>query len=289
MYENVLVPFDFSADSRHAIAHLTQIPGLSRVVLLHVIYTKYPKPDAGTIDPSADYARLRLEEYARSIDWEGISVRTRIEAISGGDISAVVNRVAAEESASLVVMGKRGMGVIETLLLGSVASEVLRNGDRDLLLVHAPHAKKSDIQEQREVLPLFSHLLVCTDFSAPDVVALCKEELPFASRVTLLHVVSTQDSGERGHLHSSDAWTRLKALRDEYSSLQIPVRATVCEGDAAEEIIRHARENEVSLIVLKSAGKRGFIRNFLGSTAMKVTRNADIPVLVLKRFEPGTE
>ncbi|HQK55793.1 MAG TPA: universal stress protein [Methanolinea sp.] len=288
MYEKVLVPFDFSADSRHAIAHLTQIPGLSRVVLLHVIYTKYPKSDTVTMDPSADYARLRLEEYARSIDWQGISVRTRIEAISGGDISAVVNRVATEESASLVVMGKRGMGIIETLLIGSVASEVLRYGDRDLLLVHAPRSQKSDTQEPLEVPPLFSHLLVCTDFSAPDIVALCKEELPFASRVTLLHVVSTYDSGEGGHLNSSDAWTRLKALRDEYSSLRIPVRATVCEGDPAEEIIRHARENDVSLIVMKSAGKRGFIKNFLGSTTMNVTRNADIPVLVLKRIEPMT-
>ncbi len=82
MYENVLVPFDFSADSRHAIECLKQIPGLSRVVLLHVIYTKSPKPAAGLMDPSVDYARLRLEEYARSIDWEGLSIRTRIEAIS---------------------------------------------------------------------------------------------------------------------------------------------------------------------------------------------------------------
>lgn len=289
MYENVLVPFDFSADSRHAIECLKQIPGLSRVVLLHVIYTKYPKPAAGLMDPSVDYARLRLEEYARSIDCEGLSIRTRIEAISGGDISVVVNRVAAEENASLVVMGRRGMGVIEALLLGSVASEVLRYGDRDLLLVHAPPARKSGAKEPGGEASLFSHLLVCTDFSIPDIVALCKEELPPASRVTLLHVVNTGDSREEVHLHSSDAWTRLKALRDEYSNLHIPVRATVCEGDAAEEIIRHARENDVSLIVLKSAGKRGFIKNFLGSTTTNVTQNTDVPVLVLKRFESGTQ
>jgi len=289
MYENVLVPFDFSADSRHATECLRQIPGVSRVVLLHVVYAKHPKTDTGTIDPSVDYARLRLEEYAGSIDWEGLSIRTRIEAISGGDISDVVNRVAAEERASLVVMGRRGMGVIEALLLGSVASDVLRYGDRDLLLVHAPQAREPGTQGPGGALPLFSHLLICTDFSAPDIVALCKAELPPASRVTLLHVVGTGESREEVHLHSSDAWTRLKALRDEYSSLHIPVRATVCEGDAAEEIIRHARENDVSLIVLKSAGKSGFIKNFLGSTTMHVARNSDVPVLVLKRFGPGTK
>lgn len=284
MYQHVLVPFDFSADSRHAVECLNQVPGLSRMILLHVVYTRHPEQAEGSVDPSVDYARLRLEEYRKTIAREGVTVKIRIEAISGGDISEVVNRVAAEEEVSLVAMGRRGIGVIEELILGSVAKDVLQHSDRDLLLVHAAHQQKPGASPGCP--GLFSHLLVCTDFSEPDIVALCMSDLPFASRVTLLHVVNTGDSMDEVPLDSSAAWTKLKALRDVYSTLRIPVRATVCEGDVAGEIIRHARENEVSLIVLKSAGKRGFIRNFLGSTTTNVTRNADIPVLVLKRFGP---
>ncbi|MCU0632523.1 MAG: universal stress protein [Methanolinea sp.] len=285
MYENVLVPFDFSTDSRYAVQCLKQIPDLRQVILLHVVYTKYPPPPGGMVDPAVDYARLRLEEFRRTIEWEGIRIGTRIEAISGGDISDVVNRVAAEEGTSLVVMGRRGMGVIEALLLGSVASDVLRHGDRDLLLVHAPAVTDAGSETHTSVCSdLFSHILVCTDFSEPDIVTLCREELSFASRMTLLHVVTTGDSEEAVHLHSSDAWTRLKELRGTISPLGIPVRATVCEGDAADEIIRHSHENGISLIVMKSAGRRGFIRNFLGSTTAYVSRNADEPILVMKRF-----
>ena len=283
MYEHVLVPFDFSPDSRHTVECLTQFPGVSRVVLLHMIYTRYPAQADGTVDPSIDYARLRLEEYARTIDLGSISIQTRIEGITGGNISPVVNRVAAAEGVSLVAMGRRGMSVIEALLLGSVASDVLRYSDRDLLLINAPASGETN--SPGACIGLLSHLMVCTDFSRPEIVSLSMEDLPFASRVTLLHVVSTGDTREEVNLHSSDAWTRLKELREAYSRLKIPVRATVCEGDTAEEIIRHARENQVSLIVMKSSGKRGFIRNFIGSTTTHVTRNADIPVLVLKRFE----
>lgn len=287
MYTHVLVPFDFSNDAQYAVRCLAQIPNLRRVVLLHVVYTRYPQAPGEPPDPAVDYARLRMDEFTRTLGWRDVRVENRIEAITGGEISAVVNRVAASEGTSLVVMGRKGMGVIETLLLGSVASDVLKRGDRDLLLVRAPGPDAGGIHEKTASCPpLFSHVMVCTDFSEPDIIPLAREALPFASDVTLLHVVASRDQGEAVHLMASDAWTRLKGLRDAYGSAVGPVRATVCEGDPGEEIVRHAAENRVSLIVMKSTGRKGFIRDVLGSTTTYVARNAHVPVLVLKRFGP---
>jgi hypothetical protein len=72
------------------------------VVLLHVVLCEAPKTDTGTIDPSVDYARLRLEEYAGSIDWEGCCpFAPGSRRISGGDISDVVNRVTQKNARRL--------------------------------------------------------------------------------------------------------------------------------------------------------------------------------------------
>jgi nucleotide-binding universal stress UspA family protein len=51
-------------------------------------------------------------------------------------------------------------------------------------------------------------------------------------------------------------------------------------GRPAEEIVEHARESDVDLIVLGRQG-HGAIQNHLGSTAEKVMRSADIPVTVV--------
>ncbi|VEJ36328.1 Universal stress protein Rv2623/MT2698 [Aedoeadaptatus ivorii] len=53
-------------------------------------------------------------------------------------------------------------------------------------------------------------------------------------------------------------------------------------GKAAEEIIAHADENEVDLIVIGSRGLGGFSRTLLGSVSDRALNLAKVPVLVNK-------
>jgi len=48
---------------------------------------------------------------------------------------AVIQRVAEEENVALVVMGARGRGIWPGLLLGSVSTDYLRYGTKDLLIM----------------------------------------------------------------------------------------------------------------------------------------------------------
>ncbi|MDH7511030.1 MAG: universal stress protein [Methanolinea sp.] len=282
MYEKVLVPFDFSPDSKHAVECLKSIPGIRDVVLLNVVYTKHPSVSGEFENPDADYARLRLEEYVRSLEKPGFTVRTRVGEITGGNISDVVNRVAAEEDISLTVMGRRGQGVIESLLLGSVASDVLRYGTTDLLLIGRPGKEAAD--KTKPPCPgLFSHVLICTDFSDPDVVALAGGRLPRPRRVSLLHVVSHGESEDEVRKLTESAWTKLEKCAGAFSSRHVPVATAVRVGSTAEEIVAFAGKECATLIVMKSAGKRGFIPSFLGTTTAHVARAARVPVLVLKQ------
>lgn len=284
MFEKVIIPFNFSRDSHYAIECLKKIPDLSQLVLLHIVYNRNPSPVRGTASPEVDYARLRLEEVKRGLDLPGVQVKIIIQEVTGGEISDVISRTVTQEGTSLVVMGRRGRGRIETLFLGSAASDVLSHSAVDLLLVHAPEG--DDAKRDEVVAPcpgLFSNVLVCTDFSEPDIGVILHQEKPWIHHATLFHAVSPGDF--EGEMKSAvdSAQARLETMSDTLVHGRIPVQVRVSVGSPAEEILAFAKQEDVSLIILKSSGKRGLLTSLIGSTTAKVAQGTKKPVLVLKR------
>jgi nucleotide-binding universal stress UspA family protein len=284
MFKNVLVPVDLSINSRYALRCLRYIPGLRQVEILHVIYNRYPLKTDDAVDPDYEHRRLSLEEIKAYVEKPGVTVRTIIEEIQGGEIFAAINRITAREGVTLTLMGRRGRGIIDTLLLGSVASDVLRYGKTDLLLVQNKQVK--DTRSREQDLPpqdLFSHVLVCTDFSDPEISDLCRNEMPWIRKVTLFHAVTTGDSLEEVRSSVDAAQAKLRTMQDAFFRISIPAQVHISVGSAAEEIISFSEKQEVSILVLKSTGKMGFLQNLLGSTTARVARNSQKPVLVLRR------
>jgi nucleotide-binding universal stress UspA family protein len=62
----------------------------------------------------------------------------------------------------------------------------------------------------------------------------------------------------------------------------IPVQHVVLEGDPATEIVLHAKEAGIDLIVMGTHGRTGLERFLMGSVAEKVMRDASCSVLVVK-------
>jgi nucleotide-binding universal stress UspA family protein len=283
MFEKVIIPFNFLRDSRYAIECLKKNPQVRELVLLHIVYNKHPSHEPGIVSPEVDYARLRLEELVKGLELPGVQVKTVVEEITGGDIFNVVSRIATQEGSSLIMMGRRGRGLIETLFLGSVASDVIRHCDMDLLLVHAPGEDASREDEVVGHCPgLFSNVLVCTDFSEPDIGVICRHELPWIQSAMLFHAVPSGNSPGEVRSAVDSAHARLETMRDEFVHAMIPTEIHVCVGNAAEEILAFSEQEDVSLIILKSTGKRGFLTTLFGSTTAKVARNTRKSVLILK-------
>jgi nucleotide-binding universal stress UspA family protein len=65
------------------------------------------------------------------------------------------------------------------------------------------------------------------------------------------------------------------------SSEGVTVRTQIAEGNTAAEIVRHAAEHDVDLVVMGTHGRSGFDRLTLGSVAEKVLRKAACPVLTI--------
>lgn len=63
----------------------------------------------------------------------------------------------------------------------------------------------------------------------------------------------------------------------------LKVRSVIVEGNAADQILKTAREESADLIVMGTLGSSGISRFLIGSTAEKVVRHSPIPVLTVKK------
>jgi nucleotide-binding universal stress UspA family protein len=141
---NILVPTDFSDPADAALAHARELAEKfgSRIELLHVVATPVLYPtvaDTSTLAMAqvvADVetsARQALEELGRKLDLPEGRVSVRI--CVGTPVTEILEAVADDEI-DLVVMGTHGRGMVEHLLLGSVAERVVRRSPVPVLTVH---------------------------------------------------------------------------------------------------------------------------------------------------------
>jgi nucleotide-binding universal stress UspA family protein len=78
------------------------------------------------------------------------------------------------------------------------------------------------------------------------------------------------------------AKTTLERLIKEQVSERTRVRSIVGYGNAADEILRIAEEEDVDLIVIATHGRTGFKHLLFGSVAEKVVRQSAHPVLTIR-------
>jgi nucleotide-binding universal stress UspA family protein len=113
--------------------------------------------------------------------------------------------------------------------------------------------------------------------------------------VTVLHVIptttipmGTTSLGPEDKVEIEKAmWEGGQGMLDSATALLqatgIQAEGRLARGDAAEEILRAARDGGYALIVLASHGEGGTAEKSLGSTSDAVVRNAPCPVLVVRK------
>jgi nucleotide-binding universal stress UspA family protein len=151
--QNILVPTDFSEAADVALAYaggLAETFG-SRIELLHVVATPVLYPTvadtsavtmAQVIADVETSAREALQELGKKLGLpaDRVTVRTSI----GTPVTEILDAITDDEI-DLVVMGTHGRGMVEHLLLGSVAERVVRRSSVPVLTVHGfPSAVQSN-------------------------------------------------------------------------------------------------------------------------------------------------
>jgi universal stress protein A len=142
----------------------------------------------------------------------------------------------------------------------------------------------------------FKKILCPTDFSEFSQAAIREAtELgsQFGSELLLLHVVTPVVVPAAGvepvppnlpvneQELEEDAKTFLRNWVDRLQSQGLKVRSILRRGNAADEIIRAAEEEDADLLVIATRGKTGLTRILLGSVAERVVRHAPCRVLTI--------
>jgi len=284
MFEKVLFPTDFSGYAQKTLDCIGEIPGVKEVVLLHVADAAHLSKRGLALEPYIENSNIRLEEQKERLESLGLKVKTKVDVVSEGYTWRAVLENVNKEKVSLVVMGAHGKSLIEGILLGSVATNVLRYGKTHVLIMRYKLAEWLGAGKFEEsCLRIFSKVLLPTDFSEPAMEALSLvKDLEGIEEAVLVHVVDRGETQEEIEANVQEAKKKLEDIGEELSKAGLRVKAYVRVGNPQDKIISVAEEENVSLIIISTLGKGMFRELLLGSTARDVVRQTERPVLAVR-------
>jgi nucleotide-binding universal stress UspA family protein len=253
-----------------------------------------PWPALAMVQTDRIEAEIRAEAHRFVHEARGRLARPGlgVEAVvlRGRPASVIVDQ-ARRMHADLVVVGSRGHGTIESMLLGSVSAEVVDHAPAPVLVVRGHR---------------IDHILLAWDGSscATRAADLLRTWPIFAG--SQVRVLSVADVGvpwwtgfpEAGspemmpmYLEAADASRRQHDELAQEMTVQLQASGLTAaadrrDGDAATEILAAAKASNADLIVMGTHGRTGLTRLVLGSVARNVLEHATCSVLVVREGSP---
>lgn len=293
-FNQILFPTDFSPNAQaalvHALFHAESFA--ARLTVLHGLIAGEPSAPHDYLEPD-EFSR-RMEEVA------AVQMKESLEAhkdraldiyqttIWGELASELILEYARQHDTDLIVMGTHGRKGLNRFFLGSVAEEVIRNAPCPVMTVRSK-AGEARFEPLR-------HVVVPVDFSPISVEALQIARhvaILHKAKLTLLHVVEEYfypGGLEAGIAPISEIIPDIKQKRldmlnqlgQDHIQDEIEFHTVVTSGRASESIVNWADENQADFIALGTHGFGGLNRFFLGSTAERVVRKAQVPVCTIR-------
>jgi nucleotide-binding universal stress UspA family protein len=294
--KRILYPVELTTPTHHGLTAAAELAGRSgaELLLAHAIDFPYPYMSqvAISFDVESYYeemeaaVRKRLDDLIARL---GPALTTRIVILRGSPAARIVE-LAEQESVDLIVMPTHARRGFERLLVGSVTEKVARMSEIPVLTIPPTDAPGDEFRLQKILFP--------TDFSDPADSALDEAldvAMEFDADVVMLHVVTIGDQDpanpdwsfpaipEEYVDHVEQAAAAQLEARGAATPDRVTVSTCLVRGfDPAYEIARVAAEENADLIVMATHGHTGLMRALLGSTAGKVIRIAERPVLTIR-------
>ena len=139
MYDKILLPTDGSGYAEEEVDRVTKlISDDGEIIILSV---------AGKIASGAFQGRTKVKKINARMKKEAEEAVKKMEAkfdsslnvksiVKTGFPAETINRVAEEEGVELIVISASGKSGLQRFVIGSVAEEVLKKADIDVLIVH---------------------------------------------------------------------------------------------------------------------------------------------------------
>lgn len=284
-FKNILFATDFSDPSQQALLHALAMAKRydAKLTVVHV-----SAPEAVTPIPmepvplEMDWQKKKAaESLARLEDFEPLRMYPHQTLLRQGNPWPEMSGIIEDRGIDLLVLGTHARGVLGTMLMGSVAEQVLRHAKCPVLTV-GPVVSPNLVDHDQ-----LSHILFATDFSEgsrhalPYALSLAEED---NAELTLLHVVEPLQPmpAEYSNELLADCRKQLWELVPEDANLWCKPQVVVEAGAAAERIVRVAHDRLVDLIVM-GVHPGGVVASHLPWTVMhSVVRHARCPVLTTR-------
>lgn len=287
----VVVPVDFSASSLQSVRVARSIAkDDGDVTLIYVaagmdaITTPYgwAVPEATPV--TLERHQKKLHAWIQEHDLGGVNYVARF-----GDAGTEVCELAQELNSTLIVVSSHGRSGLERVLLGSVAERIIRHCHCSVLVLRRGHDHSADLSSgswcprKRVVVPV--------DFSAStdETLEVAKELVDGREQIDVINVMPHVEDVLIGDT-ILDEQTRRENRQESLERYLAEhdfdgMRAHAITGDPGMTICEYANQVSADVVVIASHGYHGLNRLILGSTAERVVRHCDAPVLVLRRHD----
>ena len=293
MFKNILVPLDGSRLSEASLqpAAALALKLHSSVMLLHVIEQDAPAEvhkEHHLTD--AEEARKYLDEVAARAFPRDVKVETHVHSAPVSDVAnSIVEHAAREFEPDLIVTCTHGRSGMRDVLFGSIAQQVVSQGNTPLLLIK-PHSR------------IFKLEVILAPLD-PD--SMHDDSLPltewlgstFGARLVLLSVVPTYSTltGEQKatsslmpattqamlDMREESARAHLNSHIETMHSHGINATAEVARGDPAPTIDKTGIQFSADMIVLSTHRRAGVGAFWARSVAPHVAQHTKIPLLLI--------
>jgi nucleotide-binding universal stress UspA family protein len=276
----ILLATDGSEDTRRATEAATDLASRSRSKL-HVVHVWQDVPGFAHAFVKRELRRQGqeiLDEQVKKIEDAGVAVAQA--HLRAGRTSDEVVELGDELRVGLVVVGSRGLGLVQRIVMGSHSEEIVHHARGPVLVV----------RRGESIWPP-TRIVIGEDFSddarkageiAASIGAL------YGSQVLLIYARPDrgETSEEAGDVREGD---KLESRADELGEiLGSRPEIMVSDDNPAAALLRAARqESEPPLIAVGSRGIAGIRRTRLGSVSTKIVTAAPGLVLVSPHVEQG--
>jgi len=288
MLDHILVPLDGSELGELALVYARELASVFDTEI-HLVSVSEGR--------TAEYRRMiqvYLEKTAEQLRHDVAKAGPIVKpVILDGAPAARILDYAQQNKMNLIITVSHGHSGILPWTMGSTAYKIVHGARVSVLLVRAAMVKK-----KRWLTNVFSKILLPLDGSATS-----ERALPYAlemakklkSRVTLLSIV---EPGQRVHTIGGQDYVQfseqyVSAMREEqaayldrtvkiFEEKNVQVRSELKSGNAAEEIIKFAKNGNIRLVVMTSHGKSGLREWVFGSVSNKVLHSGKTPLLLVK-------
>lgn len=185
--------------------------------------------------------------------------------------------VAAEErGAGLIALGTHGRSGLNRLLLGSVAEKVVRGAKVPVLTVRGGEAAACRLPFRKILCPVnYTEVAYESLRYAADLARRFGAELTVMT--SLEGDATASDEALRQHERRLCDWV------PEDVQAHCTLRPAVRRGDAAEQVLRMAKEEGSDLLVIGAQHRPLLEATIFGTTSVRVMRHAACPVLTVVR------